>query len=250
VYVQTGCVPFFCVDSLVRISSDGTGQTYLRTGGTEPNWSPLGDKIAFTDEGTICSSDANGFQTCNSQIFTTNPDGIGRTRITDDTTSDSEANWSPDGSKIVFSTNRHVEENCFFRDCNTEIYVMNADGSGQTRLTNSPTVDESPAWSPDGKKIVFTSFRDDPDVATCISCESEIYVMNADGSNQTRLTNTPTQPELEPDWQPLPGPQRSEYKNAAQFCKAERDFLGDEGFRNRYGGGANAYGKCVSDDGR
>jgi hypothetical protein len=44
---------------------------------------------------------------------------------------------------------------------------------------------------------------------------------------------------------PLPGPQRSDYKNAAHFCKAERDFWGED-FAERYGGGVNAYGKCVS----
>jgi hypothetical protein len=48
------------------------------------------------------------------------------------------------------------------------------------------------------------------------------------------------------DWQPIPGPRRSDYKNAAQFCKAERDFFGDAAFTSKYGGGANAHGKCVS----
>jgi hypothetical protein len=51
-----------------------------------------------------------------------------------------------------------------------------------------------------------------------------------------------------PDWQPIvpdTGPQRNDYKNAAQFCKADREFLGEAGFRQKYGGG-NAHGKCVS----
>ena len=50
----------------------------------------------------------------------------------------------------------------------------------------------------------------------------------------------------QPDWQPLVGPQRSDYKNGSKFCKAERDFLGDTAFRQKYGGGANAHGRCVS----
>lgn len=65
-------------------------------------------------------------------------------------------------------------------DSNFEIYVMNPDGSGQTRLTDNPAYDDDPAWSPDGTKIVFGSDRDG---------DGEIYVMNADGSGQTNLTN-------------------------------------------------------------
>jgi len=74
------------------------------------------------------------------------------------------------------------------RDGNFEIYLMNADGSSQTRLTNSPATDFQPAWSPDGKKIAFTSM-------------GEVYVMNADGSNPTRLTNDPAGGSA-PAWSP------------------------------------------------
>ncbi|MGB7069089.1 MAG: DPP IV N-terminal domain-containing protein [Pyrinomonadaceae bacterium] len=68
------------------------------------------------------------------------------------------------------------------RDGNEEIYVMNPDGSNQTRLTNNTTNDFAPSLSPDGSRIAFMGRRDGND---------EIYVMNADGSNQTRLTNNP-----------------------------------------------------------
>ena len=66
------------------------------------------------------------------------------------------------------------------RDGNNEIYVMNADGTNQVRLTNNPANDESPTWSPDRSRIAFASQRDG---------NNEIYVMNADGTNQVRLTN-------------------------------------------------------------
>jgi hypothetical protein len=74
-------------------------------------------------------------------------------------------------TKIAFVSNR---------DGNFEIYVMNADGSKQKRLTNNPGFDGVPSWSPDGKEIAFASDRDR---------NHEIYVMNADGSAQKRLTS-------------------------------------------------------------
>jgi Tol biopolymer transport system component len=74
------------------------------------------------------------------------------------------------------------------RDGNGEIYVMNADGSGQTNLTNNPAVDDEPAWSPDGSRIAFTRGGD-------------VYVMNADGAAQTNLTNHPANDSW-PAWSP------------------------------------------------
>lgn len=65
------------------------------------------------------------------------------------------------------------------RDGSHAIYVMNADGSGEQRLTNSVVSDVSPAWSPDGTRIAFASYRDG---------QTQIYVMNSDGTGQQRLT--------------------------------------------------------------
>ncbi len=64
-----------------------------------------------------------------------------------------------------------------------DIYTMNADGSGVTRVTNNAVGDAEPAWSPDGTKIAFES---------CGRHHEEIYTMNADGSAVTRLTNNGT----------------------------------------------------------
>ena len=67
---------------------------------------------------------------------------------------------------------------------------MNADGSGQTRLTDNQAGASDPSWSPDGRRIAFVSYRDG---------NREIYVMNADGSGQTRLTDNPAW-DISPSW--------------------------------------------------
>ena len=69
-----------------------------------------------------------------------------------------------------------------YRDGDNKVYVMNADGSEQTRLSSVDDGDTDPNWSPDGSKIVFSTYRNG---------EADIYVMNADGSGQTRLTSNP-----------------------------------------------------------
>jgi TolB protein len=90
------------------------------------------------------------------------------------------------GGKIAFVSDR---------DGNPEIYVMNADGSGQRNLTLSPAFEGAPAWSPDGRRIAFTSDRD--------GGTTGIYLMNADGSGLERLTrNLRTVDDLSPTWSP------------------------------------------------
>ena len=79
------------------------------------------------------------------------------------------------------------------RDGNGEIYVMDADGANQTRLTSNPADDGRPAWSADGTKIAFFSDRDG---------SGEIYVMDADGGNQTNLTNNSDAWDTAPAWSP------------------------------------------------
>ena len=92
---------------------------------------------------------------------------------------------SPLWGKIVFRSNR---------DGNAEIYTMNSDGSNPTRLTFNEAIDSSPAWSPNGRQIVFHSYRDD-------DRKPEIYVMDANGKNQWRLTDHPSI-DADPDWSP------------------------------------------------
>ncbi len=115
-------------------------------------------------------------------VYTINPDGSGRTLLTTGYTPE----WSPDGQKLAFANT--------VSGFNDDIFVMNADGSGQTNVTNNPAHDFDPAWSPDGTKIVFASSRDTGDINY-----AQIFAMNADGSGVTRLT---TERSWAPAWSP------------------------------------------------
>ena len=86
-------------------------------------------------------------------------------------------------SKIVFNSTRNGR---------SDIYVMNSDGTGQTRLTHNEASDTEAAWSPNGQQIAFSSDRDG---------NEEIYVMDADGGNQRNLTQHPAL-DGSPDWSP------------------------------------------------
>ena len=70
------------------------------------------------------------------------------------------------------------------RDWHWEIYVMDNNGGNQRNLTNNPGDDKHPSWSPDGKRIAFSSDRND------MAGNRQIYVMDADGDNQRNLSNT------------------------------------------------------------
>ena len=89
-------------------------------------------------------------------------------------------------TQIAFVSTRHDKRNA-------EIYLMNPDGKRVRRLTEHPQFDATPAWSPDGQKIAFMSFRDQP---------GDIYVMNPDGSNPINLTQSPEIKEASPSWSP------------------------------------------------
>lgn len=124
-------------------------------------------------------------------IYTANPDGSDLQRLTDFGTYTAEAILSPDGKKIVFTS---------MKDGDLDIYTMNVDGTDVRRLTNTVGYDGGPWWSPDGTKIVYRAHhpKDSTELAQYKDLlankmirpsKVELFVMNADGSDQRQITN-------------------------------------------------------------
>lgn len=134
------------------------------------------------------------------EIYKMNADGSGQTALTDDDDTDFEPGWAPDGSKIVFmrqSTGVPAGE-----VVGQDLWTVPVGGGGATNLTNTPLTYECCAeYSPDGSKIAFTNAGDVDNNPMTPSDENEIWVMDANGSNQVKLTDNTAQ-DVGPTWSP------------------------------------------------
>src|SRR3954452_21429852 len=184
---------------LVNLTNDPEGQE------TDVAWSPDGTRIAYTRTG--CTRGTNEGGVC---IYVMNADGTGQTLLTPEENypecpdnapgyahrrHSEQPSWSPDGTRIAFTG--------FWNTCDqsgggSEIWVMNADGSGKSLLTSNPPVDRQPAWSPDGQLIAFVSDRvDNPS-----GPDADIFTVPAAGGSATQPTKGLFTED--PDWGPAP----------------------------------------------
>ncbi|HET9253004.1 MAG TPA: hypothetical protein VFP58_12900 [Candidatus Eisenbacteria bacterium] len=150
--------------------SHTTGNVYA------PQWSPDGNRLAFTSD--------IGVPSTGTDIFTVSPDGTDQVNLTQTPdVYDSDPSWSPDGRTIAFTSSR---------DSDYEVYVMNSDGSNPRRLTTRPENDGGARWAPTGDWISFSSSVNDT---------AELFVMRPDGSDQRRITRSRTA-DFDPVWSP------------------------------------------------
>jgi Tol biopolymer transport system component len=211
------------------MNADGSGKRNVsrnRANDDYPTWSPNGRRIAF-----LRATRSNGIRFWGHELYVVNADGSGLRRLTrnpkgyflyqtvwspDGRTiyagpyvADADGSgaqvslqvgaiavWSPDGTRIAFARKPDwCSDRGGTRPCagsHSDIYVMNADGSGTRKLTHNARQNAEPAWSPDGRRIAFVSRRDG---------NAEIYVMNADGSGKRNLTRNPAK-DVRPSWSP------------------------------------------------
>jgi len=199
---------------LFLMNADGTEQNYLSRG-SSASWSPDGRSIVFhasaSGDGLPTTTDP-GAATSDSDIFTANVDDLlaGLTAPRNVTNSadiiDNDPDWSPDGTKIAFT--RHSAPALDPRNpSDAEIYVINPDGKGLTRLTFNDYEERAPQWSPDGSRIVFMARVGPPPAPNApLGGNFEVCVMNADGTNFVQLTNNTVfegGPNFSPDGQKI-----------------------------------------------
>ena len=173
------------------MNADGSGQTRLTTtltgtptnppSSSQPGWSPDGRRIVFR-------SARDG----DYDVWVMDADGANVAQVLNDAGDERYPGFSPDCNRIVYRSSRDGETT----DGDPEIWVMNADGTNPVQLTSNAIFDSAPGWSPDGTQIVFERSAASNSEGTGSGYPTdEIWVMNADGTNQRQLTDNSTHDE-------------------------------------------------------
>jgi Tol biopolymer transport system component len=189
-------------DELYVMNADGSGKRRLArslAGNHSTAWSPDGQKLVFAIQARGSAGLCDRVGDCNNELFVINADGSGLRRLTRNAVPDGDAVWSPDGRKIAYLSRRE--------GTGVDVFVMNADGSDQRNLTRKPGNEVAPAWSPDGRAIMFSAVPPGQPLWVGGSRSAsgpyrDVYVMNADGSDQRNLTHTQEAEEWPGGWSP------------------------------------------------
>lgn len=176
---------------IMMVRPDGSDLHELTKGPSNagfPSWSPDGKRIVYR----VWSESEHGLRIMNLD------DGASTTLTTG---YDNFPAWSPNGEVIAFTS---------FRDGDFDIYTIRPNGTGLKRLTTAPGNDAHSVWSPDGKHLLFSSsrfgFKDEAPLYDDIPQPyGELFVMNADGSDQRPLTDNQWE-DATPAWEPISVP--------------------------------------------
>ena len=153
----------------------------------EPSWSPDGRSIAFTRYSGVSNSGS-----WNLFVIRLSDGSVGNLS-NDPTASDVQPDWSPNGKRIIFASDRG---NAPEGPDQTDLWSMNADGTGLRRVTDTPDFSESdPAWSPNGQWIVYGG------AGASGGASSQIYISRPNGANRHAITHSAIANE-QPSWQP------------------------------------------------
>ncbi len=165
--------------NIYTMNRDGTEPVRLTELQSEASywicWAPDGSKLAVVE-----------VQDYKSRLYVVNSDGSQFSLLAGESPYNHEPSWSPGSDRIAFVSGPYSHLN---------VYVINIDGQGLSQLTHN-SWSSAPAWSPDGTRIAFMSDSDPTD-----DYNFDIYVMNSDGSQQTRLTEDPHL-DGAPVWEP------------------------------------------------
>ncbi|MCZ7546851.1 MAG: hypothetical protein M5R40_26515 [Anaerolineae bacterium] len=194
-------------ESLVTTNADGSNKvqiTGIDTDDDNPKWSPDRQWIAYearadtNGDGLIRAEDHVG-------IYVVAANGSSIMRVTPVNMFAAGPSWAPDAQRLVFygTTVDSDGDGLLTRSDNTNIYIVNRDGTGLIQVTLDRTDDLDPDWSPDGTRLAFASRAADTSGDGLISLfdNASIFVVNADGSNLTQITVNATE-DQGPKWSP------------------------------------------------